>query len=212
MLCLHDRGFGGSVSGKGTAGVETGKFRPKRGENFVRVLKRKDRLLRMTKQQLIQLLVGQARANGFEFRKWYTGKLGRTWENAQQALEDLASERRYYVLLFSHEFASHFWKAGEQITFQVSKQTFKRRMADGTIGSVNRKSYTRRSSREDVWRYHLRELAVAEEPLRYMRRYLRVEEELDAETVPAPTYAPASQTATASRRVVGSAVGRQRRT
>src|SRR3984885_2020856 len=135
----------------------------------------------MTKQQLIQLLVGQARANGFEFRKWYTGKLGRTWENAQTALEDLASERRYYVLLFSHEFASHFWKAGEQITFQVSKQTFKRRMADGTIGSVNRKSYTRRSSREDVWRYHLRELAVAEEPLRYMRRYLRVEEDLDDE-------------------------------
>jgi hypothetical protein len=167
----------------------------------------------MTKQQLIQLLVGQARANGFEFRKWYTGKLGRTWENAQTALEDLASERRYYVLLFSHEFASHFWKAGEQITFQVSKQTFKRRMADGTIGSVNRKSYTRRSSREDVWRYHLRELAVAEEPLRYMRRYLRVEEDLDvgAEAATVPAHS-AAQTAMASRRVVGSGVGRQSRT
>ena len=168
----------------------------------------------MTKQQLIQLLVGQARANGFEFRKWYTGKLGRTWENAQTALEDLARERRYYVLLFSHEFASHFWKAGEPITFQVSKQTFQRRMADGTIGSVNRKSYTRRSSREDVWRYHLRELAVAEEPLRYMRRYLRVEEDLDVEaeaaTVPAHVHA-AAQTAMASRRMVGSGAGRQGR-
>jgi hypothetical protein len=168
----------------------------------------------MTKQQLIQLLVGQARANGFEFRKWYTGKLGRTWENAQTALEDLARERRYYVLLFSHEFASHFWKAGEQITFQVSKQTFKRRMADGTIGSVNRKSYTRRSSREDVWRYHLRELAVAEEPLRYMRRYLRVEEELEPEVVEAPRAAlgePSAQAVAASRRVVGSGAGRQGR-
>jgi len=169
----------------------------------------------MTKLQLIQLLVGQARANGFEFRKWYTGKLGRPWENAQQALEDLARERRYYVLLFSHEFASHFWKAGEQITFQVSKQTFKRRMADGTIGSVNRKSYTRRSSREDVWRYHLRELAVAEEPLRYMRRYLRVEEDLDvdAEAMSTPVHIQAAaQTAMASRRMVGSGVGRQRQT
>jgi hypothetical protein len=169
----------------------------------------------MTKQQLIQLLVGQARANGFEFRKWYTGKLGRPWENTQQALEDLASERRYYVLLFSHEFASHFWKAGEQITFQVSKQTFKRRMADGTIGLVNRKSYTRRSSREDVWRYHLRELAVAEEPLRYMRRYLRVEEDLDpeveVEAPKAPLREPSAQAVAASRRVVGSGTGRQSR-
>jgi hypothetical protein len=137
--------------------------------------------MRMTKLQLIQLLVGQARANGFEFRKWYVGKLGRPWENTQKALEDLTEERRYYVLLFSHDFASHFWKAGEQITFQVEKQTFKRRMADGTIGLVNRKPYTRRSAREDVWRYHLRELAVSEEPLRYMRRYLRVEEELEPE-------------------------------
>jgi hypothetical protein len=170
----------------------------------------------MTKQQLIQLLVGQARANGFEFRKWYTGKLGRPWENAQQALADLAIERRYYVLLFSHEFASHFWKTGEQITFQVSKQTFQRRMADGTIGSVSRKPFTRRSSREDVWRYHLRELAVAEEPLRYMRRYLRVEDDLDPEaepTQPALRMPVLSETGAPAlpRKVAGASVGRQRR-
>ena len=136
----------------------------------------------MTKAQLIRLLVGQARANGFEFRKWYTGKLGRPWESAEKALDDLQHERRYYVLLFSHEFASHFWKAGESITFQVPKQTFQRKMADGSIGTVSRKSYVRRSAREDVWRYHLQELAVADEPLRYMRRYLRVEEELDKDS------------------------------
>jgi hypothetical protein len=47
---------------------------------------------------------------------------------------------------------------------------------------VTRKGYTRRSARDDVWRYHLQQLAIAEEPLRYMRRYLRVEEDLDAET------------------------------
>jgi hypothetical protein len=80
--------------------------------------------------------------------------------------------------LFSHEFASHFWKAGELMTFEVPTQTFKRRMADGSIGTVTRKAYTRRSAREDAWRYHLRELAMAEEPLRYMRRYLRVEDQL----------------------------------
>lgn len=135
----------------------------------------------MTRFELLQLLVGQARTNGFEFRKWYVGKLGLPWQSAHQALEMLASERRYYVLLFSHEFASNFWKAGERITFQVPNQTFQRKRADGTIGVVSRKGYTRRSARDDAWRYHLRELAVADEPLRYMRRYLRVEDELEDE-------------------------------
>jgi hypothetical protein len=133
----------------------------------------------MTRFELLQLLVGQARANGFEFRKWYVGKLGLPWKNSQDALETLAVERRYYSLLFSHEFASNFWKPGGLITFQVPTQTFTRKMADGSIGTVTRKGYTRRSAREAAWRYHLRELAVAEEPLRYMRRYLRVEDELE---------------------------------
>jgi len=135
----------------------------------------------MTRFELLQLLVGQARSNGFEFRKWYVGKLGLPWQGARHALEVLTTERRYYALLFSHEFASSFWKAGEVMTFQVPTQTFTRKMKDGTIGTVNRKSYTRRSTREDAWLYHLKELAAAEEPLRYMRRYLRVEDELEPE-------------------------------
>src|SRR5438270_5805252 len=133
----------------------------------------------MTRQELLYLLVAQARANGFEFRKWYVGRLGLTWETTKQAIEILCQHRRYYALLFAHEFASSFWKPGERFTFQVPTQTFKRRMRDGSIGVVNRKAFTRRSSRDDAWRYHLREMAVAEEPLRYMRKYLRVDEDLD---------------------------------
>jgi hypothetical protein len=135
----------------------------------------------MTRFELLHLLVAQARANGFEFRKWYISRLGLPWQTTRHAVEALSEQRRYYALLFSHEFASSFWKAGERITFQVPTQTFTRRKADGTIGTVSRKAYTRRSARDDAWRYHLRELAVAEEPLRYMRKYLRVEDELDLE-------------------------------
>jgi len=141
----------------------------------------------MTRLELLGLLVGQARANGFEFRRWYTKKLARPWIDTQKAIEDLGSERRYYALLFSHEFASNFWKSGNVITFQVPQQSFKRRMADGSVGVVKRKGYTRRSAREDVWKYHLQQLAIAEEPLRYMRRYLRVEEDLDTDSPPEET-------------------------
>ena len=135
----------------------------------------------MTRFELLHLLVAQARANGFEFRKWYIAKIGLPWETTRQAVETLCKHRHYYALLFSHEFASSFWKAGERITFQVPTQTFTRRKPDGTIGTVSRKGYTRRSARDDAWLYHLRELATAEEPLRYMRKYLRVEEDLDAD-------------------------------
>src|SRR5260370_1425125 len=90
----------------------------------------------MTRFELLQLLIGQARANGFEFRRGYVGKLGLPWKSAREAIEMLAGERRYYALLFSHEFASNFWRAGELMTFQVPTQTFTRTMADGSKNEV----------------------------------------------------------------------------
>ncbi len=137
----------------------------------------------MTKLELLKIIVGQARENGFEFRRWFTRQIGLSWISSDAAFAMLERERRYYGLLFSHEFASAFWKAGAEITFQVDRKTFQRTMPDGTVKTVSRKPYTRRSTRKDVWRYHLREMAVAEDPLRYIRKYLRVEEELteDAE-------------------------------
>ena len=53
-----------------------------------------------------------------------------------------------------------------------------------SIVTVARKPFTRRSARRDAWRYHLREMALSEEPLRYIRKYLNVEEELSDEPGP----------------------------
>ncbi len=135
----------------------------------------------MTRLELLTIVVGRARSNGFEFRRWYTGRLGLPWISAEAALTLLDQQRRYYALLFSHEFACAFWKAGEEITFSVPAQTFQRPSPDGTIKTVERSSYIRRSARRDAWRYHLREMALAEEPLRYLRKYLNVEEDLTEE-------------------------------
>jgi hypothetical protein len=133
----------------------------------------------MTRVDLLELLVGHARRNGFEFRRWYVGRLGLAWVDGRTAVETLARERRYYALLFSHEFAQNFWKAGQKITFAVPAASFQRRLANGKVGTVIRKGYTRRSGRADAWRYHLKEMALAEEPLLYMRRYLPVQEEME---------------------------------
>jgi hypothetical protein len=133
----------------------------------------------MTRIDLLKIVVGQARTNGFEFRRWYTTRLGLPWISADAAFILLDSQRRYYALLFSHEFAITFWKAGADITFQVPTQTFERVMPGGGTSTVTRKAFTRRSARRDAWRYHLREMALAEEPLRYIRKYLAVDEDLD---------------------------------
>ncbi len=135
----------------------------------------------MTRLELLELVVGHARQNGFAFRRWYTGHLGRSWSGGGEALETLAGERRYYALLFSPEFARSFWKAGARMTFQVPAQEFPRRGLNGEVRTVARKGYTRRLTRPDAWRYHLREMVVTEEPLRYIRRFLPIIEELEPE-------------------------------
>jgi hypothetical protein len=132
----------------------------------------------MTRIELLKIVIGRARANGFEFRRWYTTRLCLPWTSAAAAIAALEEHRQYYALLFTHEFAKCFWKPGAEITFQVPARTFERRMPDGTIQSITRKPFIRRSARKDAWRYHLREMSVAEEPLRYIRRYLNVEGDL----------------------------------
>ena len=158
----------------------------------------------MTRLDLLKILIGQARTNGFDFRHWYTAALRLPWENRQAAFHTIDTQRRYYALLFNHDFAQAFWKAGQTITFQVAAQTFERTMPDGSVRVIERKPFMRRSGRPDAWRYHLREMALSEEPLLYMRRYLHVaEEDVVEESLPSqkilhPSH-PHSQKGNSSR-------------
>lgn len=171
----------------------------------------------MTRLELLQLVVARARSHGFEFRRWYTTRLGLPWISAEAAVRLLEQQRRYYALVFSHEFAVTFWKPGAELTFDVPAQTFERVMPDGTTRTIQRKPFIRRSARPDAWRYHLREMALAEEPLRYLRKYLHVEEQLDpeADREPAPraqtsTISPAKQSKGAGKAVTGSKLAAKR--
>jgi hypothetical protein len=135
----------------------------------------------MTRLELLTVLVARARANGFDFRGWYTSRLGLPWISAEASLRLLADQRRYYALLFSHEFAYAYWKAGEAIVFTVPAQIYQRRLPNGKLITITRKPFQRRSARRTAWLYHLREMAAAEEPLRYLRRYLNIDEEFNDE-------------------------------
>jgi hypothetical protein len=150
----------------------------------------------MTKQEILRIVVGQARANGFEFRKWYQTKLDAPWRNFDQAVESLAEGQRYYALLFSHEFVRCFWKQGSRISFVVPAANYTRRDKNGHIVTITRKAFTRRTVKENVWKYHLREMAVHDEPLRYIRRFLMIEEDLTQSkdiAPPRPAAAPVNR-------------------
>ncbi len=160
----------------------------------------------MTRLELLTIVVGRARTNGFEFRRWYTTRLELPWISAEAALKLLDQQRRYYALLFSHDFACAFWKAGEEITFSVPAQSFQRVKPDGSTATVTREAFIRRSARRDAWRYHLREMALADEPLRYLRKYLNVEDDLTEDIAAAtaadsPNAAPRPKKASAPKPV-----------
>lgn len=138
----------------------------------------------MTRSDLLRALVRQAKENGFEFRKWYTGRLTLPWTNFEAAIATLAQERRYYCLLFAHEFAQSFWRQGSKMTFIVPTATYTRVTNKGQILTVQRSGHTRRTTQAGVWQYHLRQMAVAEDPLRYIRRFLLIEEDLKGTPLP----------------------------
>lgn len=132
----------------------------------------------MTRAELLGALIRQARSNGFEFRKWYATRLTLPWSNFASSVQTLSEERRYYALLFAHDFAQSFWRAGSKMSFVVPTSTFTRISKDGSIRVVERKGHIRRSVIPDAWRYHLKEMAVADDPLRYIRKFLLIEEDL----------------------------------
>lgn len=145
----------------------------------------------MTRIELLQLLIHQARESGFEFRKWFRTHTARPWTTPADAMEWLAQGSRAHMLLFSHGFARHFFREGERIRFIQPATAYQRVTPKGEVKPVHRRAHTRQSSREDVWLFHLREMAAAEEPLRYIRRYLLLEETMQEASTP-PTGAAAT--------------------
>jgi hypothetical protein len=134
------------------------------------------------RKELLRLLLSQAQFNGFEFRSWYQAHVQPTWPGIEQALTMLATESRYYALLFSHDFARFYWRTGARISFIVPSITYPRVNRSGEVVQVTRKPFTRRTIKPDVWKYHLRQMAATEDPFNYLRRFLPAPEPV-SETV-----------------------------
>ena len=126
----------------------------------------------MNQKEMLRPLLNQAQFNGFEFRRWFQRHVHSAWPGAEQAMALLGGEGRHYTLLFSHEFARCFWRTGAQMSFTVPSISYNRVNSSGDVVQVTRKPYTRRLIKRDAWKYHLRQMALAEDPILYLHRYL----------------------------------------
>jgi len=135
---------------------------------------------RMTRKETLQILISQAHANGFEFRRWYVANISQDWPGAEEAVTLLNAEGRFYALVFSHEFARAFWKNGAMMSFIVPSATYSRLNGKGEVVTINRKPFTRRTIKTDVWKYHLRQMAMTEDPIRYLKRFLPTHEDFQS--------------------------------
>lgn len=134
----------------------------------------------MNRKETLLMLLRQAQANGFEFRRWYQVHISPEWPGAEDAVAILTTESRYFALVFSHEFARAFWKKGAQMNFVVPAMTYSRMNGKGEVVTITRKPFTRRTIKADVWKYHLRQLALSDDPMRYLMRFLPTHEEMKA--------------------------------
>jgi hypothetical protein len=145
----------------------------------------------MTRQEVLRHIILQARTNSFDFRAWYRAYYTPTWPGFDDAINHLCQGRNCYALLFSHEFARAFWKAGQQMSFLVPAVSYPQRRKDGQIVMVHRRAFARRTLKADSWLYHLREMVEAPHPLKYIRRFIVLQEDILAARQTRPSEATA---------------------
>lgn len=146
----------------------------------------------MNRKDLMRLLLNQAQFNGFEFRRWFQAHVRPIWPGMEPAIALLSEEGRHYTLLFSHEFARCFWLSGAHMSFMVPATTYPRVNSMGDVVQVTRKPFTRRTIKPDVWKYHLRQMAAADDPIEYLCRFLPASDQAMIRTLEAdPTLAHA---------------------
>ena len=126
----------------------------------------------MTREETLLTVINQAHANGFDFRRWFQANISLEWPELERAVALLSTQGRYYALVFSHDFARAVWKKGAQMSFVVPSITYSRLNGKGEVITVNRKPFTRRTLKADVWKYHLRQMSMSEDPIRYLRRFV----------------------------------------
>jgi len=66
----------------------------------------------------------------------------------------------------------------------VPSMTYSRITTHGEVVQVTRKPFTRRTIKPDVWKYHLRQMAAADDPVDYLCRFLPANDQAKVRELP----------------------------
>jgi hypothetical protein len=73
------------------------------------------------------------------------------------------------------------------MSFMVPSVTYPRITSHGEVVQVTRKQFTRRTIKPDVWKYHLRQMAIADDPINYLCRFLPAQDQVMVREIPIVT-------------------------
>jgi hypothetical protein len=135
----------------------------------------------MSRDEKLLTLIRKAETNGFELRDFFQSNIAPEWPGSEKAITMLSTEGRLAALIFSHDFAKAFWKRGAKMQFVVPGSSYSRLNAKGQVVTINRKAFTRRTIKPDVWQYHLRQMITSDDPIAYLDRFLPAEAESAAQ-------------------------------
>lgn len=119
----------------------------------------------MTNQEILRRAIEKAAVNGYKISH---GKLN-IWETKDSVIfvtfhdsTDLNIKIAMNTIIFSHSFAKAFW--GEEPQICKSYRRMHEVTSDCDAGSYN--------SNYKNWQYHLQQMVLKEEPLKYLEKFL----------------------------------------
>jgi len=119
----------------------------------------------MTNEQILKKAIEKAVKNGWESPLHYNEDTGNIevnpWKTAEWYLE-CGHFRRYYELIFTHDFAKAFW--GEERAYCGNCSFYKNSDYKEMCVNCNSTTYN--------WQIHLKDMVLEKEPLKYLERFL----------------------------------------
>ena len=107
----------------------------------------------MENKEILKKAIQKAEQKGFEMRKWKNENEKKEW---WKEWEDKAIMfDSYFVIIFNHDFAKAFWGKGKGASVLLQDIGHQILESDGF-----------------QWQFHLQQLVLEENPLKYIEKYL----------------------------------------
>jgi hypothetical protein len=114
----------------------------------------------MTNQEILEKAIQKAGNNGWIGKVLYENTGHSTWEEfVEEYIDSLLEQRTYMALMTEHHFAKALW--GESSRMHRYRESPKVSDAYGAAAKYF-------NLRQADWQYHLQQMVIAEDPIKYL--------------------------------------------